>query len=100
MQALILNPRALYIAARFAEACRRQNVDPTVLLLPNPPAKGYLVSYVDDTFENVIEIPAPEEEGDGIVPFLPHFDAVVPGGEFSVILAETLAQRMELFHNP
>jgi len=100
MQALLLNPRALYITARFAEACRRQNVDPTVLLLPKPPSKSYLLTYVDDTFENVIELPAPEENGDSILPFLPHLEAVVPGGEFTVILAETLAQRMSLFHNP
>jgi biotin carboxylase len=100
MDILLLDPRALYLTARFAEACRRQSIDPTILLLPKPPLKSYLVSYANDTFENVIEVPNPEERCEAILPFLPQFDAVVPTGEFAVVLAETLADRMGLFHNP
>ena len=55
MKILLLMPRALYILARFAEACRRQGFDLTVMLAPNPPTTRYLVSYVNDTFENVVE---------------------------------------------
>jgi hypothetical protein len=100
MNVLLLNPRALYITARFAEACRRQSIDPTILLLPKPPSKRYLLSYVNDTFENLTEVPVAEDDVEAILPFLPPVDAVIPGGEFSVVFGERLAARLGVFHNP
>ena len=75
-------PRALYILARFAEACRRQGFGLTVMLAPNPPTKRYLVSYVNDT-SNVVELPVATDDATAMASLLPDVDAIVPGGEFS-----------------
>src|SRR5689334_1256385 len=99
MRILLLKLRALYITARFAEACRRQSVDPTILLLPSPPSKRYLLSYENDAIQNVNDVPVAEDNADAIRPFLPSVDAVVPGGEFSVVFAEHLANTLGVFHN-
>jgi biotin carboxylase len=99
MNVLLLMPRALYIMARFAEACRRQGIDLTIMTVPNPPTKRYLISFVNDTYQNTHEVSVESEDEEAMASWVKQFDAIIPSGEFSVVLAERLSERLGLFHN-
>ena len=99
MNVLLLMPRGLYILTRFAEACRRHGFSLTIMMVPRPPSKRYLVSFVNDAYQTVEEFPVETDSAEALAPLLGAFDAVVPSGEFSVILGEQLSARLGLLHN-
>jgi len=100
MKALLLNPKAQYVLSRFAQAGSRAGVDLTVMLSRKPPDKHYLFSFENDVLEAVAELPAEADDAEAMAPQLGGFDAVVAGGEYSVIFGERLAARLGVFHNP
>jgi biotin carboxylase len=99
MNILVLMPRGLYVLTRFAEACRRHGFSLTIMMVPQPPSKRYLISFVNDAYQTVEEIPVETESAEEIASFLGAFDGVVPSGEFSVMFGEQLSARLGLFHN-
>jgi biotin carboxylase len=98
MNVLLLMPKELYILTRFADACRRHGFGLSILMAPVPPTKAYLVAFVNDAYQTVEEVAA-EPTAEAMAPLLGKFDAVVAGGEFSVILGEQLSAKLGLFHN-
>jgi biotin carboxylase len=62
--------------------------------------KNHVLSFADDAFDNVEELPAEGEDPARLAPFLPGYAAVVAAGEYSVIFAERLSHALGLFHNP
>ena len=100
MHVLLVKPKALYITMRFAEACRRLGFDMTLLVTPKAGGKHYLVSFVNDAFETVDEIPIAGDDADAIAQLLPRYDALIPAWEYSVLFAERLSAALGVFHNP
>ena len=100
MNILLLKPKAQFVLARFADACSRAGVDMTVMLAPRPPTKHYLVSFANDSLETVEELAVAGDDDAAMAPLLGRYDAVVPTGEYSVLLGERLSARLGLFHNP
>ena len=99
MNVLLLMPKLLYILTRFSEACQRHGFSLTIMMGPPPPSKRYLISFVNDAYQTVEELPVEEDSAEAIAPLVVPFDAVVPAGEFSVMLGEQLSARLGLFHN-
>lgn len=100
MKVLLLKPKALYVLSRFAQACSRAGVDLTILMAPKPPLKHYLVTFQNDSLDTVDELAVGDDDPAAMAALLPRFDAVVAGGEYSVIFGERLAAQMGVFHNP
>lgn len=99
MKVLLLFPMELYVISRFIEACRHFGGDLLVLMNPMPPQKTYLIKFENDSLQNIIETPPIHDDVEALLPHLEGVDAVVPAGEFSVSLADELAQRLNIFHN-
>jgi hypothetical protein len=100
MNILLLKPKALYVLTRFADACSRLGVNLNILMAPKPPNKHYLMSFVDDSFETIEEIPVAADDPEAMAQHLGSYDAVIAAGEYSVIFGERLSARMGVFHNP
>lgn len=100
MRMLLLFPMELYVISRFADACRRHGGELLVLMSPTPPLKSYLMLFKNEAFQNIIELPPATDGPDALLPYLEGVEAVIPAGEFSVTLADELAERLGLFHNP
>lgn len=100
MKVLLLKPSALFVLSRFAQACSRAGVGLTIMMASKPASKHYLVSFADDALETIEELPVAADDVEAFAARLPHFDAVIAGGEYSVLLGERLAARLSLFHNP
>jgi biotin carboxylase len=98
MNVLLLMPKELYILTRFGDACRRHGFSLSIMMAPRPPTRSYLISFENDSYQTVEEVPA-ELTADAMAPFLGRFDAVVAAGEFSVVLGEELSAVLGLFHN-
>ena len=99
MNVLLLMPKELYILTRFAEACRRHGFGLSIMMAPRPPTRCYLVTFVNDSYQTIEEVPVAEATAEAVAPFLGKFDSVVAAGEFSVVLGEQLSARLGLFHN-
>lgn len=100
MNVLLINPKAGYVLSRFIAACSAAGVDFSVLLASVSPTPYTLVSYRNDSLDGVRPLQAATDDIEALAAELPGFDAVVAGGEYSVILGERLAERLGLFHNP
>ena len=100
MKILLLKPKAQYVLTRYSEACSRLGVDLNVLMTPKDPRAHYLVSFANDSFENIEEMPVAGDDVEALAPRLGEFDAIVASGEYSVIFGEYLSARMGVFHNP
>lgn len=100
MKVLLLKPKALYVLSRFAQACSRVGVDLTIMMASRPPTRHYLVSFVDDALETVAELAVGDDDAEAMAPLLQGHDAIVAGGEYSVLLGERLAAKLGVPHNP
>ncbi|MFL6680551.1 MAG: acetyl-CoA carboxylase biotin carboxylase subunit family protein [Burkholderiaceae bacterium] len=100
MKILLLKPKAQYVLTRYADACSRLGVDLNVLMTPKEPRAHYLVSFANDSFEDIEEVPVAGDDVEALAPHLGGFDAVVASGEYSVIFGEHLSARLGVFHNP
>jgi hypothetical protein len=96
---LLLMPRELYILSRFAAVCTRHGLDLSVLLEQPAERRWQLISYRNGQYADVETLEGGSP--DGMPPAPPgEFAGVVPTSEFSAQVAEHLAHRLDLFHNP
>jgi hypothetical protein len=96
---LLLMPRELYILSRFAAVCTKHGLGLSVLLEQPAERRWQLVSYSNGQYVNVETLEGGSP--DGMPPVPPgDFAGVVPTSEFSAQVAEHLAHRLDLFHNP
>lgn len=98
MKVLLVRPMELYVILRFAEATRKYGGNLLVLLSSMSDQEHYLVSFSNEAVHDISIVPSPTEHLDEFIKQLDGVKAVVPAGEFSVDLADQIAEKLGLFH--